>query len=184
MEPSLTKLPPHPTPRCARQIKPLRSSIYVYTERACAANKVYCTYLCKHTRSMVWTCVCVHARTRTHALRMLMNLLQFFWERSSRHCHLAPHPPFSTSSPLYPCFPFSFSAVLALTFRQSLQLLLRTLCYVYIYMYMYEYIYIYIYPKLPRETRVSSAFQSWSSLLHRFLLVALKHFSSSDTSFR
>jgi len=42
----------------------------------------------------------------------------------SRHCSRAPHPPFPTSFPLYPFFLFSFSVVLSLTFRQSLQLIL------------------------------------------------------------
>jgi len=42
----------------------------------------------------------------------------------SRHCSHAPHPSFPTSSPLYPFFPFSFSVVMSLTFRQSLHWLL------------------------------------------------------------
>ena len=50
------------------------------------------------------------------------------FQNCSRQCSRAPHPPFPTSFPLYTCFPFSFSAVLPLTFRQSLHVLICRWC--------------------------------------------------------
>jgi len=113
------EVPPQPPTRFTMPIKLLRSGICVYTEDACAAHKVYCTSLCKHTRRMVWTCARTRTYTYTHTA-YAHEPLAAIWE-GSWHFYLGPHPPHATSSSLYLFFPFSFSVVLLLSFRQSLE---------------------------------------------------------------